>query len=578
MDDTPLLSLLHGPSQPELWSKSIGLLLDDQAAIYGDNPAVIVPWQDTRLSFKQLRDKSWIVADALIKFGLRHGDRVGIVAGNRYEYLEIFLGAARIGCSVVVLNNTYTPNELQNALQTTKCGVLFIATTIGPKSMQSHIEHIKQQARSDGELSALPQMVLLDSNFDSNGDSDIENYTTFTSGHSARDVRPETKRMASTVLPDDVINLQFTSGTTGAPKAAMLTSRNIVNNGRFVGDALRLTPDDIVCCPPPLFHCFGLVLGFLACLTHGSAIVFPSDSFSANEVMMSVMQENVTVLLGVPTMFVAELEVLRKTGLKPTTLRCGLSAGSAMPAALGERLSREMGLDMVLIAYGMTETSPVTFITSMEDTKEQRLNSIGRIFPHTMAKVIDREGNILPRGQRGELCTSGFVLQKGYWMNQAKTDEVMRRDANGVLWMHTGDEVVLDDEGYGYITGRIKDMIIRGGENIFPREIEDRLQEHTCITEASVVGLPDDRYGEVVGGFLRLAPFKAQPSDAEIRQWVMEKLGRHKAPKHVFWVGESGHIADFPKTASGKHQKHILRDMGSRLLKQYRDHDFRARL
>lgn len=287
-------------------------------------------------------------------------------------------------------------------------------------------------------------------------------------------------------------------------------------------------------------------------------------------------------------MFVAEMEVADKIGWTPTTLRLGLSAGSTMPAALGKKMSIKMGLDKVLIAYGMTETSPVTFLTNMEDSLERRLNSIGRIIPHAMGKVIDSEGNIVPRGKKGELCTSGFGLQKGYWRNQAMTDEVMKKDKDGVLWMHTGDEVFVDDDGYAYLTGRIKDMIIRGtfpffasirsylantlalgGENIFPREIEERLLEHASIAEASVVGIHDDKYGEVVGAFMRLAPAaKGRPQDDEIRAWAIEKLGRHKAPKHIFWVGAKEAVANFPQTGSGKIQKHLLRDIGNRLVKQ----------
>lgn len=313
--------------------------------------------------------------------------------------------------------------------------------------------------------------------------------------------------------------------------------------------------------------------------------MFPSDTFNAAKVLESVVEHKATVLYGVPTMFVAELELLRKSKHKPTTLRSGLAAGSAVPAALAAKLRDEMGLPTVLIAYGMTETSPVTAMTAMTDSLDMQLNSIGRIIPHTMAKVIDKEGNILPRGERGEICTTGFGLQKGYWQNQAKTDEVMKRDADGILWMHTGDEGVIDHAGYAYITGRIKDMIIRGkslfhtsitqklttpgGENIFPREIEERLLRHKDITEASIVGVPDEKYGEVVTAFLRLAESAAAaPSDDEVRQWTGQKLGRHKAPKYIFWVGPNEMVKDYPKTGSGKHQKHILRDIGDQLVKQ----------
>ncbi|KAH7176870.1 hypothetical protein EDB81DRAFT_898353 [Dactylonectria macrodidyma] len=569
---TSRLSFVKGPTEPPLWHLTLGSLTDKQAARYGDRPAVIVPWQNARLSYRQLAARSWMVAEALFKLGIRHGDCVGILAGNRFEYLEAFLGASRLGCPVVVLNTTYTPFELQNALHKSCkcCKVLFAAASIGSRTTHQHINQLRGHSTPGSPLPDLRHIILFDKASEVKGELKSQLYPSFmsTASVSAAD-NQDLKRIAQSVTPEDVINLQFTSGTTGDPKAAMLSSFNIVNNGRFIGDALHLTEHDIVCCPPPLFHCFGLVLGFMACFTHGSSIILPSDSFDASQVLQSITHESATVLYGVPTMFVAELEIADKIGWAPKTLRLGLSAGSAMPAALGKKLAVKMGLDKVLIGYGMTETSPVTFLTDVEDSLERRLNSIGRIIPHAMGKVIDSSGNILPRGQRGELCTAGFGLQKGYWRNQAKTDEVMKKDKDGVLWMHTGDEVYIDDEGYAYITGRIKDMIIRGGENIFPREIEERLLEHPSIAEASVVGINDEKYGEVVGAFLRLAPAaKDQPQDEEIRAWAIEKLGRHKTPRYIFWVGAREAVADYPKTGSGKYQKHLLRDIGNRLVKQ----------
>jgi mevalonyl-CoA ligase len=332
---------------------------------------------------------------------------------------------------------------------------------------------------------------------------------------------------------------------------------------------MRLTVDDIVCCPPPLFHCFGLVIGFLASLTNGSSIVYPSSQFDADLVLDAVVNERATAILGVPTMFIAILQAQEKKGYVIDTLRTGLAAGSAVPAALMDELNRKMGVKTMMIAYGMTETSPVTFITSLDDPQEIRTSTIGRVMPHTGAKIISKDGKetILKRGEKGELCTSGYALQKGYWENEEKTREVMKTDADGILWMHTGDECMIDSNGYCIITGRIKDMIIRGGENIFPIEIEERLLAHPAINEASVVGLKDDKYGEVVACFLRASEHSVRPDSEALRAWVREKLGRHKAPKHVFWIGDLGVGNDFPKTGSGKHQKHILRDIGNMLVK-----------
>jgi acyl-CoA synthetase (AMP-forming)/AMP-acid ligase II len=363
-------------------------------------------------------------------------------------------------------------------------------------------------------------------------------------------------------------------------------SSNLLNNARFVGDAMHLSPSDIICCPPPLFHCFGLVLGFLASFTHGSSIVFPSDFFDVHKVVHAIISENATVLLGVPTMYVSELEVLSKIGQRPRHLRTGLASGSSVSHGLMNELREKMGVQKMLIAYGMTETSPVTFITSLEDEDEKGTKTVGRVVPHTSAKVVGKNGEILGRGERGELCTSGFALQKGYWRNEEKTKEVMRADGDGVLWMHTGDEAIIDEDGYAHITGRIKDLIIRGessiyfecglelltmlkgGENIFPREIEERIMSHPSITEASVIGVKDERYGEVVGCFVKAAEGLPRITDDAMKQWVGEKLGRHKTPQHTFWIGDRDVGSDFPKTGSGKHQKHIMRDLANRLVQR----------
>lgn len=348
---------------------------------------------------------------------------------------------------------------------------------------------------------------------------------------------------------------------------------------------MQLTPSDIICCPPPLFHCFGLVLGFLASFTHGSSIVFPSDFFDVHKVVHAIISENATVLLGVPTMYVSELEVFSKIGQRPRHLRTGLASGSAVSQGLMNELREKMGVQKMLIAYGMTETSPVTFITSLEDGDEKGTKTVGRVVPHTSAKVVGKNGEILGRGERGELCTSGFALQKGYWRNEEKTKEVMMADRDGVLWMHTGDEALIDEDGYAHITGRIKDLIIRGefrhserglgmltmlkgGENIFPREIEERLMSHPSISEASAIGIKDERYGEVVGCFLKAAEGCPKVTDYEVKQWVGEKLGRHKIPQYTFWIGDQDVGSDFPKTGSGKHQKHIMRDLANRLVRR----------
>ncbi|KAI1872770.1 uncharacterized protein JN550_003644 [Neoarthrinium moseri] len=510
-------AIVVGPRTPVLWSKTLGTLIREQAAKHGDKDAIVVPWQSTRMSYRQVEDRSKLVATSLISMGLQHGDAIGVMAGNRVEYVEVFMGAGRIGCPAVVLNNTYSAEELRQAL-----------------------------ARANHYVGTSPKLSGL-------------------VGH-----KLICDMLSALEMPQMLLRSAF-KRTTGMPKAACLTHHNIINNARFVGSAMKLTSDDVVCCPPPLFHCFGLVMGLLASFCYGSSIMFPSDNFSAESTIHAVVQHKATALLGVPTMFISELAVVKEKGYELTTIRTGLAAGAMVPSKLMKDIREQMNIEGMLIAYGMTETSPVTFITSIDDSQEKRFTTIGRVFPHTSAKVVNSRGDALPFGQRGEICTSGFALQKGYWKDEERTKQVMRPDENGVIWMHTGDEGFIGSDGYGRITGRIKDLIIRGGENISPSEIEDRLLEHTSIGESCVVGLEDHKYGEVVACFLSQARGASErPSDANVRSWVSQKLGRVKEPHYIFWVGDPGTGNEIPKTGSGKYQKHLVRRLGNRLVKARR--------
>lgn len=389
-------------------------------------------------------------------------------------------------------------NFLADANGFEACKLVFIASSIGSRDLSSHIKALISTSSRNPVLPELRRVVCIGNGALEQGGVEMQSYSTFTSnGHSVFMNDHVLKRAKNAVTPEDVLNLQFTSGTATCfpiPHIIRLTplsrnhrfsqsghvdtqvsplilrtalsnltpSSNLLNNARFVGDAMALTPEDVICCPPPLFHCFGLVLGFLASFTHGSSIVFPSDFFDVRRVVDAIVDEDATVLLGVPTMYVSELEVIAKTGQRPRRLRTGLASGSAVSQGLMNELRAKMGVEKMLIAYGMTETSPVTFITSLSDSDEKGTTTVGKVMPHTAAKVVGKDGRILGRGERGELCTSGFALQKGYLGNEEKTREVMRRDGDGVLWMHTGDEALLDEDGYAQITGRIKDMIIRG--------------------------------------------------------------------------------------------------------------------
>ncbi|KAK6382999.1 putative NRPS-like protein biosynthetic cluster [Exophiala oligosperma] len=572
---SPSMSFVSGSRSPPLWEETLGELIDRHAVKYGTHTAAQFPWQQNhKLSYNDLASRSQVIARSMLARGLKHGDCVAIMAGNCYQYIETFLAAARIGCPFVVLNNTYTPKELVSALQASSCRLLFIASTIKLKNLSTHIDETRKK------LPSLP-FVLLASK------PGMKDYSSFVK--EGRTITTTAlKEAESFVGNSDMLNLQFTSGTTGMPKAAMLTHRNLINNGRFIGAAMNLNSADVICCPPPLFHCFGLVLGFLASFIHGSTIIFPCDQFDPDQVLDALHAHKCTALLGVPTMFIAEIEANKKKKLNITTVRTGLAAGSSVSPILMKQLEREFGVRGMLIAYGMTETSPVTFITSLDDDEERRTKTVGRVLPHTAAKIIDREGKIVPRGVSGELCTSGYALQKGYLNNPEKTNEVMKRDEHGVLWMHTGDECVIDQKGYCSVTGRIKDIIIRGGENIFPHEIESLLATHPSIAEASVVAVSDDRYGEVVGAFLRQRPQAgclmpnitlsqdaatrnlSRPNWQEVNHFVRKHLGSHKAPRYIFWIGDEGVGDEFPKTGSGKMMKHKLKDVAERLVKEGR--------
>ncbi|GIK05041.1 acyl-CoA synthetase member 2 mitochondrial [Aspergillus viridinutans] len=378
------------------------------------------------------------------------------------------------------------------------------------------------------------------------------------------------RQAESTVHCREVVNFQFTSGTTGVPKAAMLSHFNLINNGRFIGERLNLTADDVVCCPPPLFHCFGLVAGMLAAFIHGSTTVLPHRDFDARAVIDAVVAERCTVLHGVPTMFAAILQDLHQTGIEIRTLRTGIMAGSKVPPSLLREVHEKLGYRDIAITYGMTETSPASFMTKSSDTELQKMESVGAALPHVRAKVVDGHNRVLPRGSRGELCVSGYLLQQGYYKNPEKTAEAMICDAQGILWMHTGDEALIDEQGYCQITGRLKDIIIRGGENIYPLEIEERLMLHPAIEQASVVGVKDEKYGESVCAFLQSRAGHDRPSLTEVKDWVRRGLGRHKAPEFICWVGPHDRISQYPATGSGKIRKDILREMGNEMVEHTR--------
>lgn len=551
------LSVLHGPVDPPLVDLTLGELLELQCQHHGTQEALVTPWNGTRWTYNELNQQSGQLARALMSLGIGVGDRVAVMAGNCAEYAAIFFAVARIGAILVILNNTYTPTEAQYALKFSDSKVFFTQKKIG------RVDNSKLL----GELAAAgtkPSVVII------RGESG--SYPTYADlmKRGLKVSQSDLYRLGRKVLSHNVCNLQFTSGTTGLPKAAMLTHHNIVNNSRFIGDRMRFTPDDILCCPPPLFHCFGLVLGLMAVITHGAKIVFPEEVFDPAAVLRAISDEQCTACHGVPAMFDTLFNLPMPENFNCDALRTGIVAGAPVPRYLMELMVERFGMTEFTSSYGLTEASPTCFNAFTDDGIDKRLTTVGTLMPHAHAKIVDHEGNIVPVGTRGELCIGGYQLQAGYWNNSEKTSEVMIRDEAGVLWLHTGDEAVFDEEGYCSITGRFKDIIIRGGENIYPLEIEERLMAHPSITKAIVTGLKDAHYGEVVGAFLQGEDGKPRPTDQEMRDWVRQKLGKHKAPAHIFWLGEGGVPLDVPLTGSGKVKKYEMAKFGEETLRKRR--------
>ncbi|CAG8975234.1 hypothetical protein HYALB_00011934 [Hymenoscyphus albidus] len=571
-------SLIQGPLFPPLQYKTLGQLLDDQALKRRENECIICPTSGTRWTYNTLRDESLHIAQGLLAYGIKSGDRVGILAGNCAEYIAVFFATGYIGAILVVLNNTYTKQEAKYALEHAGCKILFTVPKFGRVSLRELLNELGPRPYESGRSKSLMNVIMLRHT--------LGGFLTY--AH----VKKEGKRFGPdplmrarvAVYPDDTCNLQFTSGSTGNPKAAMLThlGSNLINNATSIGSRLDFTEDDILCCPPPLFHCFGLVLGVLAVITHGAKIVIPSETFDPKAVLHALSEENCTALHGVPTMFEEVLNLPRPDGWSCDNLRTGIIAGAPVPRPLMRRLLSELNMTEFTSSYGLTEASPTCFNAFTSDTIDTRLTTVGRLLPHLKAKIINREGSIVPQGSRGELCIAGYSLQKGYWNNSEKTNEVMKRDENGVLWLHTGDEASFNEDGYCTITGRFKDIIIRGGENIYPVEIEVRLCEHPSVARAVVVGIPDQKYGEVVAAFLQYtdapSPSKETPSDEEIRGWTRQVLGRHKAPVYVFWFGKEGAPVEVPQTGSGKVKKPDLRFLGVKIVRERAGSTIKAKL
>jgi fatty-acyl-CoA synthase len=527
------LSYSHGASAHELLGQTIGENLRRTAAAYPHSEALVDVPTGIRLSYAKLDEQTDVLARGLLAAGVAKGDRVGIWAPNCAEWVLLQYATAKIGAILVNINPAYRSHELGFVLAQSSVSVLVSAESFKTSDYRGMITEVS------GQLTGLRQVIYL-------GTADWDELM---AAGAAADPEALAQREASLAF-DDPINIQYTSGTTGFPKGATLSHHNILNNGLFIGEGCGYTQADRVCIPVPFYHCFGMVLGNLACTTHGACIVIPAPGFDPAATLAAVQAERCTSLYGVPTMFIAELALPDFGSYELSSLRTGIMAGSPCPVEVMKRVVSEMHMDQVTICYGMTETSPVSTQTSADDDMDRRVSTVGRVHPHVEVKVIDPEtGLVLPRGTAGELCTRGYSVMLGYWNEPEKTADAI----DAARWMHTGDLAEMDEAGYLNIVGRIKDMVIRGGENIYPREIEEFLYTHPAIEDVQVVGVPDLKYGEELCAWVKLRPGEELTAE-QLREYCTGKIAHYKIPRYLRIT------AEFPMTVTGKVQKFKMRE------------------
>ncbi|QQK06335.1 AMP-binding protein [Burkholderia anthina] len=544
------LSIVRGRTDVPLSDAPVAALLRDTAARFPARPAVVFREQGIRWDWCTFAYEIDVLAAGLAALGIEKGDRVGIWSPNRVEWLLTQFATARIGAILVNINPAYRLAELEYALNKVGCRALIAAEQFKSSKYLEMLRALAPElahcAPGDLHAARLPSLRTVVSMGEVAPAGMFRFADVMARGRDSLDVAA-LDATGATLSATDPINIQFTSGTTGSPKGATLTHRNVVNNARFIAMAMRFTEQDSLCIPVPLYHCFGMVLAVLACVSAGAAMVFPGEAFDPVATLAAVADERCTALHGVPTMFIAELDHPAFPKFDLSTLRTGIMAGSPCPIETMKRVVSQMHLSEITIAYGMTETSPVSFQSSTDDPLEKRTTTVGRIQPHLEVKVVDPNGDIVPVGATGELCTKGYSVMLGYWDDDAKTQETI---VDG--WMHTGDLATLDEDGYCNIVGRLKDMVIRGGENIYPREIEEFLFRHPKIQSVQVFGVPDAKYGEELCAWIVLRADEHMTED-DVRAFCDGQIAHYKVPKYVCFVDE------LPMTVTGKVQKFVMR-------------------
>jgi fatty-acyl-CoA synthase len=533
-------SYASGTSTVPLLGDTIGVNFDRTVAAHGNREAMVDCVADRRWTYRELADEVTAVALGLLGLGVAKGDRVGIWSPNRAEWTIVQYATAKIGAILVNINPAYRTHELEYVLNQADIRTLVSAQSFKTSDYAAMIDEVRPNC------AALLDVVLLDS----------DGWTRLVAAGQTDDPA-KLAEIADTLTADDPINIQYTSGTTGFPKGATLSHHNILNNGFFVGELCGYTETDRICIPVPFYHCFGMVMGNLAATSHGACMVIPAPGFEPSATLAAVAAESCTSLYGVPTMFIAELAAPDFESYELGSLRTGIMAGSPCPVEVMKQVIDRMGMTEVSICYGMTETSPVSTQTRRDDSLDRRVSTVGQVGPHIEVKIVEPDtGYTVPRGTPGELCTRGYSVMLGYWNQPDRTAESIDQ----ARWMHTGDLAVMDDAGYVNITGRIKDMVIRGGENVYPREIEEFLYTHPDVLDAQVIGVPDARYGEELMAWIRLRPGAAELTAEALREFCNGKLAHYKIPRYVHVVDE------FPMTVTGKVRKVEMRERAVALL------------